>query len=536
MWSFEHIAYLLLLILSPVLLLIFLLSIAKKKKVARSIGDIRLVKIITAEHSHRRYVLKFSLLLFAFLTGVIALANLRTLDKGQKVLRNGIDVMIALDVSNSMLAQDISPSRLERAKQIIGKVIDKLTNDRIGIVLFAGKAYLQMPLTSDHGAAALYLSSASPELVPTQGTVIGDALRMCNLSFSEKGTKYKTIILFSDGEDHDENALTEAETMAKQGVVINTIGIASAEGSTIPDPVTGEPKKDNQGNIVYSRLNEAELSSIAQKGNGIFKLFTTTDEVVSGIMAEVNTMDRRTVVDDSLNNYTYYFQVFVFLFLCLLIAELFIPEVKTRKRKKIKLVLTAFMLFPTLAAYSQDENELVLKGNNAYKQKQYSKAADYYEKAAKLEGSTTTPVYNLGNALYKNGKKDEALQVYDNVLKRSKLQLEHSAVLYNKGVVYQNSDKLDECIDAYKKALIINPGDEDARQNLQKALRQKKPREQQEQKNQDQKNKQQNQQQSRLSNKEAEDKLKALMQQEKKIQEKMKKANAGAVEKPEKDW
>ena len=127
--------------------------------------------------------------------------------------------------------------------------------------------------------------------------------------------------------------------MAKQGVVINTIGIASSGGATIPDPVSGEPKKDNLGNIVYSRLNEAELTSIAQKGNGIFQLFTTTDEVVSKIMAEINTMDRRTVVDDSLNNYSYYFQVFVFLFLCVLIAELFIPEVKTRKRKKIKLII-----------------------------------------------------------------------------------------------------------------------------------------------------------------------------------------------------
>lgn len=536
MWSFEHIEYFLLLVLCPVLLLVFSLSLRRKKNIARKIGDIRLINIITADHSRGRYKVKFMLLLIAFMMGVVSLANLRSRDQGQKVLRNGIDVMIALDVSNSMLAQDIAPSRLERAKQVIGKIIDKLSNDRIGIVLFAGKAYLQMPLTADHGAAALYLSAASPEMVPTQGTVIGDALKMCDLSFSEKDTKYKTVILFSDGEDHDENASSEAEAMAKKGVVINTIGIASEGGATIPDPVTGEPKKDNQGNIVYSRLNQAELSAIAQKGKGIFQLFSTTDEVVSKIMAEVNTMDRREVIDDSFNSYSNYFQVFVFLFLCLLVTELFVSEVKSLSRRKLKKLLTICLLLPTIVVFSQDENELIKKGNEAYKQRQYSKAAEYYEKAARLEGSGTTPVYNLGNALYKNGKKDEALQVYDNVLKRSKIPLEHSAVQYNKGVVYQNNDKLDECIDAYKKALRIDPSDEDARLNLQKALKKKKSQQQQDQKNQGQKNQQKDQQQSKLSKKEAEEQLKALMQQEKSIHDKMRKANASAVDKPEKDW
>ena len=464
------------------------------------------------------------------------MANLRVRDESQRSLRNGIDIMIALDVSNSMLAQDISPSRLERAKQVIGKLIDKLTNDRIGIVLFAGKAYLQMPLTSDHGAANLYLSSASPQMVPTQGTVIADALKMCNLSFNERDTKYKSVILFSDGEDHDENALTEAENMARQGVVINTVGIASTGGAVIPDAETGESKKDNQGNVVYSRLNETELSAIAKKGNGIYQIFSTTEVVVANIMAEINALERRTVVDDSVNNYANYFQVFVFLFLCFLIIELFIPEIKSLKRRKMKIVLSVLLLMFTLPGFSQDDDELIKQGNEAYNLKQFSKAAAFYEKAARLEGASTTPAYNLGNALYKSGKNAEALQVYDNVLRRSKIPLEQSAVLYNKGVIYQNEEKLDECIDAYKKALRINPNDEDARQNLQKALKKKKSQQPQDQKKQDQKKQQQKQQPSKLTNKEAEEKLQALMQQEKNIHDKLKKANAGSVDKPEKDW
>jgi Ca-activated chloride channel family protein len=156
---------------------------------------------------------------------------------------------------------------------MLSKLIDKLSNDRIGIVIFAGRAYLQMPLTGDHGAAKMYLSSASTEAVPTKGTVIAEALKMCYGAFNPKEKKYKSVVLISDGEDHDEGALKMSSQMAADGIIINTVGIGSPEGSTIIDAATNEVKKDEQGNEVITKLNEAELTNIAAKGNGTYQLY-----------------------------------------------------------------------------------------------------------------------------------------------------------------------------------------------------------------------------------------------------------------------
>src|ERR1700754_864958 len=236
--SFQYKEYLVVLAAIPVLLLLYFFVLYWKKRIAKKIGDANLVKEIIKNHSPQKFALKFVLILAAFALGAFALANPRSPKGVEKVNRNGIDVMIALDVSKSMLAQDVKPNRLERAKQALGKLIDKLSNDRVGIVVFAGRAYLQMPLTGDHGAAKMYLGSASTDVVPTQGTVISDALKMCYASFNAKEKKYKAVILISDGEDHDEGALKTAGEMAENGIIINTVGIGSPQGSTIIDGLT----------------------------------------------------------------------------------------------------------------------------------------------------------------------------------------------------------------------------------------------------------------------------------------------------------
>ena len=266
-------------------------------------GDAVLVEDLTANYNKKSYPKKFLLLFFAMTLILISLANLRTKTGSEKINRNGIDVMIAIDVSKSMLAKDIQPNRLERAKQLLNKLIDKLSNDRIGIIVFAGKAYLQMPLTADHEAAKMYLSAASTETVPSQGTVIGDALKMCYAAFNGKEKKYKAVVLISDGEDHDENAMQVATEMAQQGVVINTVGIGSPQGTTIIDELTGEEKKDNQGNIVITKLNEQALADIASKGNGVYQLYNNSETVVSNLHKSLAMMDTRNVEDESLANY-----------------------------------------------------------------------------------------------------------------------------------------------------------------------------------------------------------------------------------------
>ena len=563
MLSFQHYNYFIVLAAIPLLLVLFFVVLNWKKRTIKKIGDANLVKEMIKNHSPQKFALKFILILFAFTAGVFALVNLRSPQGVEQVNRNGIDIMIALDVSKSMLAQDIKPNRLERAKQAISKLIDKLSNDRIGIVVFAGKAYLQMPLTGDHGAAKMYLSSASTDVVPTQGTVISDALKMCYSSFNSKEKKYKAVVLISDGEDHDEGALKIAGDMADEGIVINTVGIGSSQGSTFIDELTNQPKTDNEGNIVITKLNEEELQKIAEKGNGSYQLFSNTDELVNKLDAQLSSMDQRTVVEDSLVNYENYFPYFLMLALLLLVIELFISERKkiqniksTVNQKGIALTslfLISYFLFP-LTSTAQNEKALIKKGNDAYEKKEYENAITNYKQATEKSPANSTAQYNLGNALYKNKKTDEAVQAFDNAIENAESKEDKSKSFYNKGVVLQNNHKLPECIEAYKKALKLNQQDEDARQNLQKALQQqkqeeqkkdnkeqKKPKEDKKQKEkekqkEEEQNKQPKPQPSKLTKQDAEEKLKALLQQEKNLQDRLRKVNTATSSKPEKDW
>jgi Ca-activated chloride channel family protein len=353
----------------------YLAARRKKKRTIKKIGDPELVEQLMGKYNNRGFFQKFLLAAFALTLLVLALANLRVPKGSEKISRNGIDVMIAIDVSKSMLAQDIKPTRLDRAKQLLSRLIDKLANDRVGIVIFAGKAYLQMPLTGDHAAAKMYLSSAGTESVPTQGTVIGDALKMCYASFNTKEKKYKAVLLLSDGEDHDEGALQTAEQMAGEGVVINTIGIGSPEGAPITDPATGQMKTDAEGNTVISRLNQEELKAIAEKGNGVYMLYNNTEEVASRIAAQLATMDQRAVKDDSLVNYQSYYQWFLALALLVLVLELFIREMKRDKALKIKAVAVTILATLALPVFAQTEKAIIKEGNVAYARKDYPAAA-----------------------------------------------------------------------------------------------------------------------------------------------------------------
>jgi len=556
-FRFQHIEYLLPLAAIPLLVLLYFFVLLWKKRTIKKIGDERLVKEMIRNYSPQRFALKFIIVVVAFAATVLAFANPRSKTGTEKVNRNGIDVMIALDVSKSMLAQDIKPTRLDRAKQLLSKLIDKLSNDRIGIVVFAGRAYQQMPLTGDHGAAKMYLSAASPDVVPTQGTVIADALNMCDGAFNGKEKKYKSVILISDGEDHDEGAIKAAEKMAGEGIVVNTVGIGSPTGSMIIDETTNEPKKDNNGNTVITKLNEQELRDIAAKGNGIYQLFTNTDEVVATLDARLSTMDQRTVTEDSLVNYKSYFQWLAGLALVLLVIELILSERNKPSAssfsapvRKVAFFLIACYLLPT-ASFSQNEKTLIKKGNESYAKKEYDKAITDYKKVTEKNPANATAQYNLGNALYKSKKAGEAVAAYENALSNSNSKDDRSKTFYNKGVVLQNDKKLPECIEAYKNALKLNPDDEDARQNLQKALQQmkqqkenkeqKKPKDDKKQQDkqkpkEDQKDQQPKPQPSKLTKQDAEEKLKALLQQEKNLQEKLKKMSEASPVRPEKDW
>ncbi len=327
-FRFEHIEFLpgLALVLVPVLL--YLAALRWKKKTQQKIGEPALVKELVKNYSPFRFALKFILITVALATVIAAAANLQSQGAADTVSRKGVDVMIALDVSNSMLAEDIKPSRLERARQLITRLLDKMDNDRIGLVLFAGRAYMQMPLTTDHAAAKMYVQTAGPDAVPTQGTVIGEALKTANSGFNSKERKFKAIVLISDGEDHDPEALKTAQALAQDGAMINTVGIGSPEGVPIIDPATNQTKKDAEGNAIITKLNETELQQLSQATNGIYVHLDDVDEAAAKVMAQLDTIEQKATNDKSFVDYRNYFQWFLGLALLLLLAEFLFPERK----------------------------------------------------------------------------------------------------------------------------------------------------------------------------------------------------------------
>ncbi len=550
MLHFQYIEYLLALAALPLMILFYFLMVKWKKNTAKKIGDPLLIKELTAQYSSKKFLTKFILFIAAFTLCAFAVAGLIKPDGTQKINRKGTDIMIALDVSKSMLAQDIKPRRLERAKQVISRIIDNSPDDRIGMVIFAGRAYLQMPMTIDHAAAKMYLASASPDDVPTQGTVISDALKMCYAAFNPKDKTFKSVLLISDGEDHDEDAIKVTKQLAQQGIMVNTVGIGSPQGAPIMDPETGQYKTDAQGQTVITKLNEEELGNIAKAGNGIYQLYSNTDQVAKNIKSKLANIGQETTISDSsYASFRQYFQYILGAAFIFLLIEFFISEKRKLKIKRAVSVL--FFITLSIPSFCQNAKSSIIKGNKAYKENNFNEAEKEYRYALKGSDKDVTADYNLGNTLYRKNNVEEAAKLYDNAIQNTTDNNIKQRAFYNKGVAHQKAKKLPECIIAYKNALMLNPQDEDARQNLQRALKEQQQEQQQNQKeNKDKKqqpkdqkknDKQTNQepkpQPSKISKQDAEEKLKSLLENEKALQDKLHKIKgAAAPNSPEKDW
>ncbi|OSZ82657.1 hypothetical protein CAP35_05170 [Chitinophagaceae bacterium IBVUCB1] len=334
MMRFQHISHLFALGLLPVLVVLFVWMLYWRREKLKKLGDERLIQSQLLGRIPGRATLKFVLYCTAVAAIVIGWANLQKAGKAEKVQRRGIDVIVALDVSKSMLAQDIQPDRLTRAKQLVTRLMDKMQNDRVGLIVFAGRAYLQVPLTVDYSAMKMMLQNVSPDMVPTQGTVISEAVEMAINSFSQKERKYKSLIVISDGEDHDENAIAKIKEAAETGIVVHTVGIGSPQGSTIYDPATKGVKMDENGNPVISKLNEEALRQMAAAGNGSYAQLSNTDEVANRIASGIDDMEQKNLGDDVYTDYNSYFQYFLLAGFVLLLIEWLLPNTnKTLKTK-----------------------------------------------------------------------------------------------------------------------------------------------------------------------------------------------------------
>lgn len=321
MMRFQHIAHLWALGFVPVLVGLFIWLIYWRRAKLNKLGEERLVNEQLLGRIPGRITLKFILSSLALAMVIIGWANLQRGDKMEKVQRRGVDVIIALDVSKSMLAQDIQPDRLTRAKQLVMRMMDKMQNDRVALVVFAGHAYLQVPLTIDYGAMKMMLQNVTPDVVPTQGTVISEAVDMAVQSFSQKEKKYKSLIIISDGEDHDEKAISKVKEATDAGVIVHTVGIGSPQGATLYDPEKKGVKMDENGNPVVSKLNEDELKSIAAAGRGTYTLLRNSDDAAAKIMDEIAGMDQKSLGAVMFTDYTSYFQYFLLAGFLLLLIE-----------------------------------------------------------------------------------------------------------------------------------------------------------------------------------------------------------------------
>lgn len=340
MIRFEHINMLYALLVTPVLLVLFMLMIRWKKRALKIFGDTGLISRLIYHRSLARVTTKFIIFITALIFLIIGLSNPQVGSKLVEAERKGIDIMIALDVSNSMLAEDIQPNRLTRARQAISKLVDRLVNDRIGIIVFAGKAYIQLPITTDYAAAKMFLTTIDTRVVPVQGTAIGEAIELAVTSFDDE-SQSRAIIIITDGENHEDNAVEAARNATAKGINVYTIGMGLPTGVPIPEydsygRKTGY-KKDRQGNTVVSSLNETMLQQIASTGNGVYVRANNTVAGLNKVFDEINKLEKTEFESKMFSDYEDRFQYFLAPALLLLLIELLIFDRKSKWWGKLKL-------------------------------------------------------------------------------------------------------------------------------------------------------------------------------------------------------
>jgi len=340
MIRFANSEYLWALLLIPVFVLLYLVVDRWKKRALLTLGDKKVVLAMIPEVSVTRPLIKFILFTVAFGFLILGAADPQIGSKMEEEKKKGADLMILLDVSNSMLAQDMTPNRLENAKQAIAQLIDNLHNDRIGIIVFAGEPYVQLPMTTDYSAAKLFLNTISTDMVPTQGTAIGAAIDMGMKSFDFKDGTGKAMIIITDGENHEDDAVVAAKEAASKDVMVNVIGMGSANGAPIPIYQNGKEvgfHTDSAGHTVISKMNEDMCKEITAAGQGAYVRATNANVGLNIIMDQINKVQRKTYDSKSFKDFEDRFQFLLTAAFVLLIVEFFISNRKSLKLSGLKL-------------------------------------------------------------------------------------------------------------------------------------------------------------------------------------------------------
>ena len=553
MFRFEDITYLYLLAVIPVLALLRFMMTRTQKKRLKKFGDPQLVRQLMPDVSRWRPAVKFWLLQAALALIIVMLARPQFGTRISHEKRQGIETLIAMDISNSMLAEDVTPSRLDRCKMMVENLVDNFTDDKIGLIVFAGDAFIQLPITSDYVSAKMFLADIQPSMIRTQGTDIALAIRKSQNSFTQEENIGKAIIVITDGEDHEGGAVEAAKEARKKGMRVYVLGVGSDGGAPIPDG-NGGYMKDRSGNTVMTRLNQDMCRQIAQAGGGAYIHVDNNSDAQRQLDNELAKLAKKETESTVFSEYDEQFQAVGILVLLLLIAELCILECKNpllrnvrffKGKRRYSSAMTLLMLMTAMAANAQNDRDYIREGNRNFRSGKFAEAEESYRKSIEKNPRNPQAAYNLGNALFAQKKDSAAVVAYE-----SGVQLETSAIrksmgYHNMGVVCQSHKMFSEAIEAYKNALRLNPKDDEARYNLEICKKQQKNQQnkqnqdkqdqkkddkgkdqkkdqQKEQQKQDKDKQQQNKDKNKMSKDNAEQLLNAAIQQEKNTQKRMK--------------
>ena len=337
MFRFAHPDYLYALLVIPVLIGLFYYSLLQKSKRLGLLGEKKLLAYLMPEASHWRPRVKFYLLLSAIVLAIFMMAGPQFGSKLQKVKHNGVELMIAVDVSNSMLAEDLAPNRMGRAKQLLSRLIDQSQNDKVGLLVFAGTSYVQMPMTTDVSSAKMFLNSIHPGMVSIQGTAIGSSIQMAKNMFTPDVETGKSIIIITDGENHEDDAVEQAKKAFEQGITVNVMGVGTPQGSPIPIEGTKSFRRDRQGNVVVTKLNETMCQEIAAAGGGLYVRADNSVTAVTTLKNELSKLAKTEMEGMVYSEYNDQYAVIGWIVFVLLLLEVLLTERKNPLFKNIKL-------------------------------------------------------------------------------------------------------------------------------------------------------------------------------------------------------
>ena len=560
MFRFADPQYLFLLAVIPLLLLLRFLMMRHRRKLLRRLGDASLLVQLMPDVSRWRPGIKFSMLLTAWALMCVMMARPQQGVAINKEKRAGIETLICMDVSNSMLATDVAPSRLDRCKMMVENMIDKFHDDKIGLIVFAGDAFVQLPITSDFVSAKMFLGSISPSLINTQGTDIARAISMASQSFTKQQGVGRAIIIITDGENHEGGALEAAKEAAKQGLKVYVLGVGTTSGAPIPVG-NGDFMKDHSGQTVMTALNEQMCREIAQAGGGTYIHVENNSDAQRKLEEALSTLARKEMETTIYSDYAEQFQAFGLLALLLLVLEVMVRQgrnplsqrfqlFRPRRRETTMLMLVCLSLFPLTAGAQgvSKDRALIRQGNTQFRKERYAEAEVSYRKALEHNANNPQAMYNLGNALLAQNKDSMAAAMFEKSVLVEKSPLRKAITYHNMGVLAQKNKLYGDAINYYKQSLRLNPSDDETRYNLALCKRLQKQQEkdknqqnqdnkdnqdknqQNQQKQQEKQDKQQDKQQekqqpkpdNKMSKENAEQMLNAAMQQERNTQERMK--------------